>query len=750
MNKPSILFLFFLISINLAAQQKVVLAEDFSSNKNYWAVGKIENLSAKIEDGKFIIDNNLQTAFHPQLLAGVDSSKGFEISISIKTETQNLPGFSGLIFGSNMYRKFCFAINANGEYALFEMYNNDYRIIIPETKTPHLKMEKNETNRLKLSKAGKEWKLYINDSLVNSIPSQKFYGPYIGLYIEKMKAEFDDLKVTGTPVETSGNLCALFPLIFQSAKNNFEYIKGAPANKDDTTRFYLSIILKEDRYARVYYGKYSNDFFSLLKSNTTKAAAIKYTDSLILQMKKCQPGYTFTKTINKEGLPEYKITEKVKSAVKQPETKIEILASSGFSTIVTIYADPVKSNEQWAVAAKPGKTITASKKEANSGWIVNENFSNNDNNWFTDSTALDEFEIKDNRYIITHKKETSTSISQSFSLDEIHDYKIESVINNFTGQTNNAFGLALGMDGKKGLFFLATNDGHFRIDEETETGLTMIKDFTFSNAIRAADKNINLGKENKFTLIKLKDTWSFRINDREVYTCKARPFNGKKFGFYIPPKSSLFINSFKIYDWTLAEKFPDQPKEVIYTNTFYDDFQKKKYEWEETDDADTKSTFLFLDYRIQRKKSDGFFMPCLKMLASNKIDFRIELSASHTDGAMDQPYGMCFSGNNVDNAFVFMIANDGTFAIGKFVDGKYVGIKDWTETDAIHKNNYATNALLVEKIKGVCKFYINKKLVHTLTPDSFFDKLESRFGPYVEGKQTVAFTSMSVDKIEYR
>jgi hypothetical protein len=142
-------------------------------------------------------------------------------------------------------------------------------------------------------------------------------------------------------------------------------------------------------------------------------------------------------------------------------------------------------------------------------------------------------------------------------------------------------------------------------------------------------------------------------------------------------------------------------------------------------------------------------MPTLKTLSSNKIDFRIEMSTTHTDGAMDEPYGMCFSSNNVNNAFVFMIANDGTFAIGKFADGKYTGIKDWTETDAIYKNNYATNTLVFEKTKGVCKFYINKKLVHTLTPDPFFDRLESRFGPYVEGKQTVGFSSMSVDKIEY-
>ncbi len=313
MNKPSILLFTCIISFNLAAQQKVILAEDFSSNKNFWAVGKIENLSAKIEDGKFIIDNNLQTAFHPQLLAGVDSSKAFEISASVRSVTDDdlsLLSFSGLIFGSNMYRKFCFAINANGEYALFEMYNNDYRIIIPETKTPHLKMEKNETNRLKLNKAGKQWKLYINDSLVNSVPSQKFYGPYVGFYIEQLKAEFDDLRVTGTPIVTSGNLCALFPLIFQSAKNNFDYIKGVPTAKGDTAKYYLSTILKEDIYARVFFEKKSNDFFALLKSNTTKAAAIKSTDSLDFQMKKCQPGYTFTKTINKEGFPEYQLPKK--------------------------------------------------------------------------------------------------------------------------------------------------------------------------------------------------------------------------------------------------------------------------------------------------------------------------------------------------------------------------------------------------------------------------------------------------------
>ncbi|MGH2552425.1 MAG: hypothetical protein ACRDEB_01845, partial [Chitinophagaceae bacterium] len=228
MKKIPVLFLYMLIYWASTAQQKEILNEDFSSNKNKWLTGEITNLSAKVENGKYIIDNNSNRSISPQILAALDSTKDFEISINITQVSGKNDGVSGLIFGSNTYRLFCFFIRPSGEYGLFETNNNKVESIITLTESPYINKGMDVTNRLKLSKSGKVWKFYINDSLVRHKPALRLYGPFVGVYSENMKAEYDDLKVAGEPIATSGTLCALFPLIYESAKNNFEYIKEMP------------------------------------------------------------------------------------------------------------------------------------------------------------------------------------------------------------------------------------------------------------------------------------------------------------------------------------------------------------------------------------------------------------------------------------------------------------------------------------------------------------------------------------------
>ena len=324
MKNISVLFLYLLIYWVAPAQQKEILNEDFSSNKNKWLTGEVANLSVKVENGKYIIDNNSNRSLTPQVLAAVDSIKDFEISVSITSLSTKSDGAAcGLIFGSNMYRRFCFFIRpSSGEYGLIETYNNKMGSIITLTESPYINKGMNVTNRLKLSKSGKVWKLYINDSLVRKKPALRLYGPYMGVYSENMKAEYDDLKVSGEPIATSGTLCALFPLIYQSAKNNFEYIREMPVKAGDTTQYYTSLTIDNNNDAMIFFSNSGVFFNVLLKKYSTKEIATLEMKSLIAELTKCLPNFLFTENKNDKGEIEYNITEKIKKTGPEINSKL--------------------------------------------------------------------------------------------------------------------------------------------------------------------------------------------------------------------------------------------------------------------------------------------------------------------------------------------------------------------------------------------------------------------------------------------
>ncbi len=161
MKKLLILFLSSITYIQTNAQLKEIFNEDFSSNKNNWAVGEIENLSVKIDNGKYIVDNSNTGSIHLINRIGVDTTKNFEISISVNSILVHASSFGGLYFGANTEKSFVFVINATGEYGLFEEQGPAIKALIPITKSEYLKKGVNVTNRLKLQKIGKNGTLSL-------------------------------------------------------------------------------------------------------------------------------------------------------------------------------------------------------------------------------------------------------------------------------------------------------------------------------------------------------------------------------------------------------------------------------------------------------------------------------------------------------------------------------------------------------------------------------------------------------------
>jgi hypothetical protein len=218
-------------------------------------------------------------------------------------------------------------------------------------------------------------------------------------------------------------------------------------------------------------------------------------------------------------------------------------------------------------------------------------------------------------------------------------------------------------------------------------------------------------------------------------------FFGNRHGFYVTSLSDIYCNRFKIYDITLAQTDTKTPRENIHDAKFLDYFSNNDNDWNIVDDDDETAS-LNNGFRIQNK-TEGYYASWQTMPISDIMNHRIEITAEHADGANDYAFGICFGVKDVNNIYIFCISADGSFLVGEFVDGEYQRINAWTESDAIHTNNYSTNTLAFEKTDK-WYFYINGTLVYTCEPKSYFG---NKFGLYVENKQTVEFKSIKLSQV---
>lgn len=330
MKKLSLLFFCSLIYFQLAAQLKEIFSDDFSSNKNQWAQGKIEGLYAEVKDGKYIIECGPKNELYPQIVFGIDSTKDYTINLTLSQSKALMPkSGGGIIFGSNLSDYYCFYITSDGNCGLAEIKNNKIVSDKSGISDEAIKTGAGATNKLKIKKWETFWEFLVNDKLVYMTISDKLKGLYMGLIaLPGGKYEFDNLKIEGTPIATSGSLCQIFPMIYESAKNNFFFIKGMQKNPDDSTNFTSAI-----NFGNNYFGTFGkkNDYstlYALLKQTSTKEEAIKELKLFIAELQICLPGFQFTEGKKANGDPEYIISEKTKEPVKGLRVLFDVSDSS--------------------------------------------------------------------------------------------------------------------------------------------------------------------------------------------------------------------------------------------------------------------------------------------------------------------------------------------------------------------------------------------------------------------------------------
>ena len=100
-------------------------------------------------------------------------------------------------------------------------------------------------------------------------------------------------------------------------------------------------------------------------------------------------------------------------------------------------------------------------------------------------------------------------------------------------------------------------------------------------------------------------------------------------------------------------------------------------------------------------------------------DFVAEVEVSHYDGPLINEGGLLFRYVDSANFYLVSVSSDGYFVVKKLVDGEWVTLVEWTESDAANTGSRSANYLTVLAEGEQLAFFINDELVAEVADDSF-------------------------------
>ncbi len=196
--KASILLLSIALSPCTFAQ-RLILKEDFTSNTYQWLIQDDTKDSIKIADGKYImqgLDESTRLSLIPVRFGNVRS-------YSISVVSEHVSGADNYAYGIYLSNKkgnssYCFVISSRGYYKFYGHDKDRYKQFADWTEHSAIKKGNNEVNKLAMTRDDNNWKLYINEKLIGTIPiTISIKDPSVGfIRSNKQTVAFDDFMIT--------------------------------------------------------------------------------------------------------------------------------------------------------------------------------------------------------------------------------------------------------------------------------------------------------------------------------------------------------------------------------------------------------------------------------------------------------------------------------------------------------------------------------------------------------------------------
>lgn len=186
----------FMYGFNSFAQQEFVLNEEYNNNYNSWTEQSDKEAKSKIRDGKYICDINSGIFFLNQLITvNLNSSKDFVIESTMTKKSGDIA--FGITWGADGNGgRYNFVINSSGTYSIHKWTNYAVSFSASSISTSAIKADY-LPNKLSIKKEGRTLKFYVNDTYLQDLPFETFFGQKFGFYANsgEMNIEVENFKI---------------------------------------------------------------------------------------------------------------------------------------------------------------------------------------------------------------------------------------------------------------------------------------------------------------------------------------------------------------------------------------------------------------------------------------------------------------------------------------------------------------------------------------------------------------------------
>lgn len=174
--------------------------------------------------------------------------------------------------------------------------------------------------------------------------------------------------------------------------------------------------------------------------------------------------------------------------------------------------------------------------------LVEDNFSDNSNNWWIGRSPIGKCEISHGEYVISYKGEKSWSSNIEVNLDPTEDFIIESKISRISGTKENGYGLTWGK-GRDGYYnFIVTPKGKFYV-RKVQQGQKAKYLINWKSSPYIKENSIT----NKLRIQKTGQELNFFVNDKYLAKVPFEPFFGNQVGFMLYQEQEVAAEYMIVY-----------------------------------------------------------------------------------------------------------------------------------------------------------------------------------------------------------
>jgi tetratricopeptide (TPR) repeat protein len=433
--------------------------------------------------------------------------------------------------------------------------------------------------------------------------------------------------------------------------------------------------------------------------------------------------------------------------------------------------------------------------KANEVTVFEEDFHDNHNGWSEADNADVYKKIQNGRLVFAHKRTENCWFAwpkTPIGLNEDHDFRIEAVMTKIDGIDNHRYELVWGLKDVNNYFtFGISGSGSYRYSKSTGGKWEALTDWTDSENIHKFNTTNTLAVEKRGDLIR------FFINGQQVLEKPYVRGFGPNVGICLNRQMKVAVSRLvvtqtpteketyrKLLDACLARgDFPDfinQCEKAGYNKNeayvrvaevhmekgafeaaainleragwsvrdlnpkvlFHEEFDDNRNKWFERNDAEIFYQVQNGQYHFDHRRDKGgwFAWPQTLVSIDESGDFRIESTLTKISGVDNSAYELVWGMEDIGNCYTFGISGDGGFLYGKYQQGRWQTLIDWTKSAHINRGNL-TNTLAVEKSGERIKFYVNG---HVVAESAYEKGFGRRIGFSLNNKMAVDFDNLTV------